>query len=576
MIVVKPVMSSISEGCVIQHPPIQVTCTEYEVKTDKNGVHEVTKVSFNLRGPDLSALGSVCVHFRHTTRLVQVQGSAKMPNRTTAAIWFTENVLNERFQKLAKKKQFDIEAFNSKVLEMLRKHHNSLNNAKFCYQCERLFTPSSKPTQCLTCHHYVHKACLRPHSVSCKPLDHVSSFSPPPASRPTKRLRPDESQVGQLTPSQRVSPTTSAIMPFISSLTSSLINSGVSTFTGNRTSITFVPNVEQLEPVSSSQVFTSSVSSVTTSNTPISISSSAINTCTSSSSFTSLVATVASCMSSLSPRMSTAPSYTGAGPCTSLTAALPSFPCTASAGTTQSSTRPPRTKQGPKKQISETAESVQIDYLTTELNYTHSKIVNQDNTIKDLEFKVKILEEKLKVSEDKLNSDLHSKYFGMSSCTQPHPSYGHCTCCGHPSPSSASPRCQSSLPTQAARTSPSVPEENYSFLIKTISELKVVVDALKDNILNLPSIISRSSKSSLSPVSRSPTQPVQNQQSQYGHNIPGGQIIVEAEVHQSVSLSSTEVENISIDEFVPDPGQNSSAPLPSRSSNHLNSQVLTI
>ena len=79
--VVRPVMSSISDGSVTQHPPIQVTCTNYDVKTDKNGVHEVTKVAFNLRGPDLLTVGSVCVHFRHTTRLVQVQGSAKMPEQ---------------------------------------------------------------------------------------------------------------------------------------------------------------------------------------------------------------------------------------------------------------------------------------------------------------------------------------------------------------------------------------------------------------------------------------------------------------------------------------------------------------
>ena len=49
---------------------------------------------------------------------------------------------------------------------------------------------------------------------------------------------------------------------------------------------------------------------------------------------------------------------------------------------------------------------------TTELNYTHSKIVGQDAKIKDLEFKNKILTEKLKISEEKLNSDLHKKYFG--------------------------------------------------------------------------------------------------------------------------------------------------------------------
>ena len=57
-------------------------------------------------------------------------------------------------------------------------------------------------------------------------------------------------------------------------------------------------------------------------------------------------------------------------------------------------------------------ENDQISYLTTELNFAHTRIVAQDNTIKDLEFKIKILQDSLKVSEEKLNSDLHKKYFG--------------------------------------------------------------------------------------------------------------------------------------------------------------------
>ena len=57
-------------------------------------------------------------------------------------------------------------------------------------------------------------------------------------------------------------------------------------------------------------------------------------------------------------------------------------------------------------------EAAQIEYLTTELNFTHSKIAMQDNTIKDFEHKVKILREKLNITEEKLNSDLHKKYFG--------------------------------------------------------------------------------------------------------------------------------------------------------------------
>ena len=86
-------------------------------------------------------------------------------------------------------------------------------------------------------------------------------------------------------------------------------------------------------------------------------------------------------------------------------------------------------------------EYAQIEYLTTELNFTQSKIVTQDNTIRDLEHKVKILSDKLKISEEKLNSDLHRKYFGPSSTSCPLLSTpSHCTLCpAHPPPPPAPP-----------------------------------------------------------------------------------------------------------------------------------------
>ena len=41
-----------------------------------------------------------------------------MPDKTSAAIWFTEHVLVEKFQKLAKIKKFDVSAFNQEILDM--------------------------------------------------------------------------------------------------------------------------------------------------------------------------------------------------------------------------------------------------------------------------------------------------------------------------------------------------------------------------------------------------------------------------------------------------------------------------
>ena len=548
MIVVRPVLSGISEGSVTQHPPIQVTCTEYVVKTDKNGVHEVAKVSFDLKGSDLSSIGSVCVHFRHTTRLVQVQGSAKMPNKTTAAIWFTEYVLNERFQRLAKKKQFDIAAFNNGVLEMSRNHHNSLNIPKFCFHCDKQFSSNSKPTQCPTCHKHVHKACWRPHSSCCGRLDQAPTPAPH-TGRQAKRLRSDEPESVQPGSSQSVSSSTSAILPFMSSLTTSLINSGVSTFTGSRTSITFVPNIQQIVPSSSAQVSTNTISTVATSNTSHPISSIVCTVSTGSS--TSL----ANSSSTLSSRTNTASSsYPGTTPYTAFTTIIPSLPCVTTAGMTQNITGPNRTKSGAKKkQIPETAESVQIDYLTTELNYTHSKIVSQDNTIKDLEFKVKILEEKLRLSEEKLNSDMHRKYFGDSGVGQCS-SCVHSTCHSRPSPSPPPLCCHSSAPSQptcAAR--PNLRhDENHSILTHTISELKKTVEGLKNDILNLQTMISSKPQPSSTSKTVSPPDLHQHSQHDHDHDLSNRQTVVEAEIHQTDIEDNIEVENISIEEFVPE------------------------
>ena len=88
--------------------------------------------------------------------------------------------------------------------------------------------------------------------------------------------------------------------------------------------------------------------------------------------------------------------------------AIFSFPRSAAPASRQAPSKPPPRKKN-KADTSTSPEAAQIDYLTTELNFTHTKIVGQDNTIRDLEHKVKILEEKLRISEEKLNSDLLQK-----------------------------------------------------------------------------------------------------------------------------------------------------------------------
>ena len=102
-----------------------------------------------------------------------------MPDNTTAAIWFAEHFLSDRFQKLAKSKQSDIAAFNNQIVDMSRNHHNAVRTAKYCYQCGKQFTGQSKPTECPSCNHFVHKACNKPHLSTCVNKIHQSSSFPP-------------------------------------------------------------------------------------------------------------------------------------------------------------------------------------------------------------------------------------------------------------------------------------------------------------------------------------------------------------------------------------------------------------
>jgi hypothetical protein len=551
IVVVKPCLSGISQGSVTQYPPIQVTCTDF------------TRLSFSLRGPDLASLGSVCLHFRHTTRLVQVQGSAKMPDKSTAAVWFTENVLSERFWKLAKTKQFDISSYNNRVLEMSRSHHNSLKSTKYCFHCEKLFSGQSRPTQCESCHQYLHKICMRPHTSSCHDAPALSTRISGPSSpqRPTKRPRTSlecaslQQVSPQTNPVEEQSDTPLALEPFMSSLSASLVNSGIPTFTGNRTRISFVPNVSGPDASASTIGSTSTVTSVASSQ----ITSTSFN----------LLSSV--------PLNSAAPAFTPQSsqdqqdqaqvdsPLAGNNPYLSNISRAASSNSSRNNTKQTRVppKKNPRTDMS--SESVQIDYLTTELNFTHTKIVSQDNTIKDLEHKVKILEATLKLSEEKLSSDLHQKYFGISNRGVPSPSVTcyHCPCAAPPPPS-----CHRSPPPQPPDQIPPQHAKNVdsSFASKTdFNQLRSVVDSIRVDILQLNSIVSSMSPQSSIGASEANVSTTANK------NPPQEppEIVVDAEIH-NMDDDLDRISLVSTEELVPEVETAQDTAEPATNQNHLN------
>ena len=93
-----------------------ITCSNIEPSLDYTGVEYNRIFWFSDRDPvELSA--AVTVHLHHSTRLVQVQGSAILNDGLVAASWFVKNLLMGLFLKLGNARCHDISAFNRAVLE---------------------------------------------------------------------------------------------------------------------------------------------------------------------------------------------------------------------------------------------------------------------------------------------------------------------------------------------------------------------------------------------------------------------------------------------------------------------------
>ena len=323
----------------------------------------------------------------------------------------------EKFQKLAKIKQFDIGSFNQGILDLSRNHHQSVNSGKYCAQCNKVFSGTSRPTPCPSCQQLLHKSCSRPHMTQCS--DSIDQDPITLQHHPQKRQRVSSpgaqsaSPPPHLPPATGISPSCSSSTPrsssgtgYISTLGVNLISSGINTFTGRNTLVSFVPAVSsfQKQVTLNTSLPSSMYSSV---NAGISSYSSA---CT-----TTITTSSASPRSLTTPLPSLPDSQEG-----SVLADYPPGPGFHLVNSQQpaSNTRNGGGRTTAKNKVKDkpglSPEAAQIEYLTTELNYTHSKIISQDNTIKDLEQKVKILTESLKMSEEKLNSDLHRKYFGTA------------------------------------------------------------------------------------------------------------------------------------------------------------------
>ena len=117
--VAKPSFSSLSRGFSLDLFSIFVECIESRSMIDMSDSVPGLMLKFKLHGPGVHPNPvPLTVHLHHTKQKIQIQGGGKMPDNSTAATWFTQSILRERFLNEARNKKLDINSINKVVLAM--------------------------------------------------------------------------------------------------------------------------------------------------------------------------------------------------------------------------------------------------------------------------------------------------------------------------------------------------------------------------------------------------------------------------------------------------------------------------
>ena len=91
--VVLPTFDNLISGNVFSQGKFKVTCDDHIERFDTTNVRTTTIIKFKFLF-NSSKVGGVTVHLHHTTRNVQIQGSATLPDNYKAPLWFLHNFLS--------------------------------------------------------------------------------------------------------------------------------------------------------------------------------------------------------------------------------------------------------------------------------------------------------------------------------------------------------------------------------------------------------------------------------------------------------------------------------------------------
>ena len=155
-----PTLQSLAMGGAKVINTVSVQCQDIVGNFDTTLAHQTTVIFFRLSHDKVSLGSGVRIHLHHTARKVQLQGGAIMPDKTTAPVWFMEEVLKNSFTKMANEKSVDISSFNQSVSTMVSNHLANNQTANMCGGCKVYFTGRSSPEQCKECGLSFHKKCF--------------------------------------------------------------------------------------------------------------------------------------------------------------------------------------------------------------------------------------------------------------------------------------------------------------------------------------------------------------------------------------------------------------------------------
>ena len=365
--VARPAMSSFMQGTNFYVGAVSIQCGHVAFNRDVTGVEESRVLHLQLTTSVVSANVTVTLH--HTTRLVQIQGGTKMPNKYKAATWFLESYVRQKFEYQAGVQKYDISKFNKAIRDMFSNVSTNITTEASkdhsCAHCDKTFKSNSVPVLCTFCLKQAHKS-------KCKPCTAFTLL--PESSTPVEAAAADgrhnqESQHKRPRLSPDILPVDSA--PIVTAICPPTVSVTPSFLSLRSTSVTSTSTITP---------------SITPSLAPISL------TC---------------------PPITTR-SHTTAAVTSSLSLPVPTS-SVLSRPSSQSTTLNPslgrNTKHSKKSAQAASPEQSEINFLKLQLNTAITRITQLDNEISDYEKRVQILLTTVKSYEERDNKTAYEENF---------------------------------------------------------------------------------------------------------------------------------------------------------------------